>query len=47
VTSTRMGGLPGGLAQAWGDLGRLYWAARQEDVDAGRWEAAMFNFQCS
>jgi hypothetical protein len=31
----------------WGDAGMLYWAARQQDINAGRWEAAMFNFQCS
>ncbi len=31
----------------WGDVGTLFWAARQADIDAGRWDAGMFNFQCS
>jgi uncharacterized protein YwqG len=31
----------------WGDVGTLWWAARQADVDAGDWAAGMFNFQCS
>lgn len=31
----------------WGDAGTLWWAARHDDVAAGRWDAGMFNFQCS
>jgi uncharacterized protein YwqG len=35
------------LEVMWGDAGTLWWAARHVDVDAGRWDAGMFNFQCS
>jgi uncharacterized protein YwqG len=35
------------LEVMWGDVGTLWWAARHEDVAADRWDAAMFNFQCS
>lgn len=31
----------------WGDVGTLHWAARQLDIDAGRWAGGAFNFQCS
>jgi hypothetical protein len=36
-----------GLGVMWGDVGMLYWAARQEDIDQDHWSNAMFNFQCS
>jgi uncharacterized protein YwqG len=36
-----------GLDVMWGDVGMLYWAARQEDIDQDNWTNAMFNFQCS
>jgi uncharacterized protein YwqG len=35
------------LGVMWGDVGTLYWAARQDDIDRGNWSEAMFNFQCS
>lgn len=31
----------------WGDVGTIYWMARNEDLAFGRWENGMFNFQCS
>jgi hypothetical protein len=30
----------------WGDCGSLYWAIRRDDLAAGRFDAAFFNFQC-
>lgn len=30
----------------WGDIGRLYWWLRAEDLQAGRWEAAWLVQQC-
>jgi uncharacterized protein YwqG len=36
-----------GLDVMWGDVGMLYWAARQKDIDQDNWSNAMFNFQCS
>ncbi|WP_338117962.1 DUF1963 domain-containing protein [Streptomyces coryli] len=31
----------------WGDCGSLYWLIRPEDLAAGRFERAMFTWQCS
>ncbi|MFN2504027.1 MAG: DUF1963 domain-containing protein [Acidimicrobiales bacterium] len=35
------------LEAMWGDVGTIWWAARYDDIAARRWDAGMFNFQCS